>query len=60
MAPSESPTVNPNLIVLFAEAFIPFSPLFGSPADCESPVGFASPDRSGFAFVTKCRANKKQ
>ena len=29
-------------------------PLFDGPADCESPVGFASPDRSGFAFVTRC------
>jgi hypothetical protein len=54
MALSESPTVIPNLIV--REASVPFIrvfPFFGSPAGSKSPVGFASPDRSGYAFVTR-------
>ena len=32
---------------------------FGSPADSESPVGFASPDRSGFAVVRRWRCTTK-
>src|SRR5262249_13122488 len=43
----------PTFSVLFPSASI-FLPFCGSPADCVSPVGFASPDRSGFAVVTKC------
>ena len=52
MAPSDSPTVRPTLIVRFPRAFM-VSPLCGSPADSVSPVGFASPDRSRFAVFTR-------
>jgi len=46
--------------------FVPGMSVFrapGSPADCESSVGFASPGRPGFAFVERrnflvCREEK--